>query len=94
MREFYVLLLIFNLSLISCFTDLRRFRTYKGSHVRDLLRAMRNKVIIKSCFQLNFDFKSAESACCLALVSGFLRLELFPGFQFLSKRGVFLRLYL
>lgn len=23
--------------------DLRRFRTYKGSHVRDLLRAMRNK---------------------------------------------------
>ena len=26
------------------FTDLRRFRTYKGSHVWDLLRAMRNKV--------------------------------------------------
>ncbi|XP_015749967.1 PREDICTED: serine/threonine-protein kinase/endoribonuclease IRE1-like isoform X3 [Acropora digitifera] len=24
--------------------DLRKFRTYKGSHVRDLLRAMRNKV--------------------------------------------------
>lgn len=23
--------------------DLRKFRTYKGSHVRDLLRAMRNK---------------------------------------------------
>ena len=27
-----------------CFPDLRRFRTYKGNSVRDLLRAMRNKV--------------------------------------------------
>lgn len=26
-----------------CFADLRKFRTYKGSSVRDLLRAMRNK---------------------------------------------------
>lgn len=26
------------------FSDLRRFRTYKGNSVRDLLRAMRNKV--------------------------------------------------
>lgn len=26
------------------FPDLRRFRTYQGTHVRDLLRAMRNKV--------------------------------------------------
>lgn len=67
-----ILCVTFNLSLISCFTDLRRFRTYKGSHVRDLLRALRNKVIIRSCFQLNFDFKSAESACRLALVSGCL----------------------
>lgn len=25
-------------------TDLRRFRSYKGTSVRDLLRAMRNKV--------------------------------------------------
>lgn len=28
----------------SFFLDLRKFRTYKGSSVRDLLRAMRNKV--------------------------------------------------
>ena len=28
--------------------DLRKFRTYKGSSVRDLLRAMRNKVCV-SC---------------------------------------------
>ena len=26
------------------FSDLRKFRTYKGHNVRDLLRAMRNKV--------------------------------------------------
>lgn len=28
----------------SLLTDLRRFRSYKGTSVRDLLRAMRNKV--------------------------------------------------
>ena len=27
-----------------CSVDLRKFRTYQGSSVRDLLRAMRNKV--------------------------------------------------
>lgn len=29
--------------------DLRKFRTYKGASVRDLLRAMRNKVRAPSC---------------------------------------------
>lgn len=30
-------------------TDLRRFRTYKGTSVRDLLRALRNKVSSRVC---------------------------------------------
>jgi len=32
-----------------CTPDLRRFRTYKGNSVRDLLRAMRNKVCLCAC---------------------------------------------
>lgn len=32
------------LPMVSLPTDLRRFRSYKGMSVRDLLRAMRNKV--------------------------------------------------
>ena len=30
-----------------CLADLRKFRSYHGSSVRDLLRAMRNKVSVE-----------------------------------------------
>ena len=33
-----------NLSLLKNFIDLKKFRTYNGVSVRDLLRAIRNKV--------------------------------------------------
>ena len=36
-----------DLLVLFWFSDLRRFRTYKGRSVRDLLRAMRNKVNIQ-----------------------------------------------
>lgn len=36
-------------SLLLYVPDLRRFRTYKGNSVRDLLRAMRNKVSVLFC---------------------------------------------
>lgn len=87
-----MLLLIFNLPLISCFTDLRRFRTYKGSHVRDLLRAMRNKVIIKSCQYNSISILNQLSLHVVSLLSAAALVELFPSFQFLSKRGAVLTL--
>lgn len=32
------------INVFFCLSDLRKFRSYKGGSVRDLLRAMRNKV--------------------------------------------------
>lgn len=37
-------------------SDLRRFRTYKGNSVRDLLRAMRNKVSLQFLHDMHPDF--------------------------------------
>lgn len=37
-------ILMFNTFIWISVVDLRKFRTYKGQNVRDLLRAMRNKV--------------------------------------------------
>lgn len=34
--------------------DLRRYRTYNGEHVRDLLRALRNKVRLISKLKIKF----------------------------------------
>ena len=42
LQRFGIVLILY--AIFPAFVDLRRFRTYKGSHVRDLLRAMRNKV--------------------------------------------------
>lgn len=39
-----------------CGLDLRKFRSYKGSSVRDLLRAMRNKVTMSHGFLLAVQF--------------------------------------
>ena len=41
------------------FLDLRKFRTYKGSSVRDLLRAMRNKVRAEGA-------QRGRAGCCTA----------------------------
>lgn len=42
LQRFEIVLIL--CAIFTAFVDLRKFRTYKGSHVRDLLRAMRNKV--------------------------------------------------
>ena len=68
---YFTCYILFNLSLISCFTDLRRFRTYKGSHVRDLLRAMRNKVIVKACsnaLYTHYTHSTLYDRHCIALL--------------------------
>ena len=47
--------------LLSYFADLRKFRTYKGCHVRDLLRAMRNKVTLET-------YENHQAGFCMRLV--------------------------
>lgn len=47
--------------------DLRRFRTYKGNSVRDLLRAMRNKVSQRSRLQFCIPPRSGAHAPRLCL---------------------------
>ena len=38
-------------------TDLRKYRSYRGESVRDLLRALRNKVIVYSSVLKAFETK-------------------------------------
>lgn len=55
-----------NLYFLMYISDLRRFRTYKGNSVRDLLRAMRNKVSLRAyatSFFIQADTPDTFSLC-------------------------------
>lgn len=67
---------IFSVKIFYCnapFTDLRKFRSYKGGSVRDLLRAMRNKASLLLCAFWGFIFGTNENKQnTFPLVYGFL----------------------
>lgn len=44
LRNCFLVESVCSIAFLVFFLDLRKFRTYKGGSVRDLLRAMRNKV--------------------------------------------------